>query len=201
MGAFSEAKEPHLHEEPIKPFTASLEVYRCQIITRALWITYFLHFQRLWTSIIPFLLADEGLMRVPRFQKGHSRGTEVTVKLTLGSLPGGKGMLACEWESAASKWLSDGLVNYQWITQKQGNVEEEGTCCILGNRQKSSLKRYNGERDWSVAGRRQGAWHKVITWQVYTCTLEAKEAVSSGFLPVFQRRTPAEVSLKELSFK
>lgn len=52
-------------------------------------------------------------MRVPCFQKGHSRGTEVTVKLTLGSLPGGKEMLECGWESAASKWLSDGLVNYQ----------------------------------------------------------------------------------------
>ena len=74
---------------------------------------YFLHFQRLWTSIIPFLLAYEGLMGIPCFQKGHSRGTEVTVKLTLGSLPGGKGMLECGWESAASKWLSDGLVNYQ----------------------------------------------------------------------------------------
>ena len=74
---------------------------------------YFLHFQRLWTSIIPFLLADEGLMGIPCFQKGHSRGTEVTVKLTLGSLPCGKGMLVCGWESAASKWLSDGLVNYQ----------------------------------------------------------------------------------------
>lgn len=52
-------------------------------------------------------------MRVPCFQKDHSRGTEVTVKLTLGSLPGGKEMLECGWESAASKWLSDGLVNYQ----------------------------------------------------------------------------------------
>ena len=201
MGAFSEAKGPHLREKPTEPFTASLEVYRCQVITRALWITYFLHFQRLWTSIIPFLLADGGLMRVPCFQKGHSRGTEVTVKLTLGSLPGGKEMLECGWESAASKWLPDGLVNYQWITQKQGNVEEEGTSYILGDRQKSSLKRCNDEVDWSVAGRRQGVWDSMITLQIYTCRLETKETVSSGFLSVFQRRTPAEMNLRELSFK
>lgn len=80
-------------------------------------------------------------------------------------------------------------------------MEEEGTSCILGDGQKSSLKRCNGEVDWSVAGRRQGAWDSVITLQVYTCRLETKGTVSSGFLPVFQRRTPAEMNLRELSFK
>lgn len=53
---------------------------------------------------------------IPEAQRGDC-------KAHFGSLPGGKGMLACEWESAASKWLSDGWVNYQWITQKQGNGE------------------------------------------------------------------------------
>ena len=88
-------------------------------------------------------------------------------------------------------------VNYP----EAGQCGREGTSCILGNRQKSSLKRCNGEVDWSVAGRRQGAWDSVITLQVYTCRLETKETVSSGFLSVFQRRRLAEMHLRKLPFK
>ena len=39
-------------------------------------------------------------------------------------------------------------------------------------------------------------WDSMIALQIYICRLETKETVSSGFLSVLQRRTPAEMQME-----